>query len=101
MNNMNGIISESQRIFNQELNLKDTKAGANEAVSFYSSAKARIAEENTKGDSLGSKQDSSKIVTGEELRRFFDRNYDMDHTSDEMQGRAQRQTTNSSTRDER
>lgn len=97
MNNMNGIISESQRIFNDELDKNDVKNGANRAVSFYSNAKARIAEEKEKMEQLKFTQESSKIVTGEELRRFFDRNYDMDHIPEETQ----EQMPSSSTRDER
>ena len=48
MNNMNGIISEAKRIFNTELDIKDTLDGSNRAVSFYANAKARIAEEKEK-----------------------------------------------------
>ena len=45
----------------------------NRAVSFYANAKARIAEEKEKSESLKLEQASSKIVTGDELRRFFDK----------------------------
>ena len=83
MNNMNGIISEAKRIFNTELDIKDTLDGSNRAVSFYANAKARIAEEKEKSESLKLEQASSKIVTGDELRRFFDRNYDMEHPVEE------------------
>lgn len=99
MNNMNGIISEAKRIFNTELDIKDTLDGSNRAVSFYANAKARIAEEKENRENLEFKQDSSKIVTGEELRRFFDRNYDMNHIPEETQQKAQEQ--GSSTREER
>ena len=88
MNNMNGIISEAKRIFNTELDIKDTLDGSNRAVSFYANAKARIAEEKENRENLEFKQDSSKIVTGEELRRFFDRNYDMNHIPEETQQKA-------------
>lgn len=83
MNNMNGIISEAKRIFNSELSAKDTKDGASRAVSFYANARTRIAEERQKNESLSLNGDRSKIVTGDELRRFFDRNYDMDHPAQE------------------
>ena len=48
MNNMNGIISECQHIYNSEVEIKDTKNGATRAIAFYSNAKARIAEEKEK-----------------------------------------------------
>lgn len=41
MNNMNGIISECQHIYNSEVEIKDTKNGATRAIAFYSNAKAR------------------------------------------------------------
>lgn len=85
MNNMNGIISECQHIYNSEVEIKDTKNGATRAIAFYSNTKARIAEEKEKQESLQTKQESSKIVTGEELRRFFDRNYDMNHPIEEKE----------------
>ena len=97
MNNMNGIISEAKRIFNNELDMRDTIDGSNRAVTFYSNAKARIAEEKEKQEKLDSERDTNKIVTGEELRRFFDRNYDMNHIPEETQ----KQMPSSSTRDER
>ena len=85
MNNMNGIISECQHIYNSEVEIKDTKNGATRAIAFYSNAKARIAEDKEKQDSLQIEQETSKIVTGEELRRFFDRNYDMNHPIEEKE----------------
>lgn len=84
MNNMNGIISEAKRVFNSELSIKDTIDGASRAVSFYANARTRIAEEKQKSESLKLQEDRSKIVTGDELRRFFDRNYDMDHPVQEQ-----------------
>lgn len=47
--------------------------------------KQEIAEEKEKQDSLQIEQETSKIVTGEELRRFFDRNYDMNHPIEEKE----------------
>ena len=44
-----------------------------------------VKEEKEKQDSLQIEQETSKIVTGEELRRFFDRNYDMNHPIEEKE----------------
>ena len=52
MNNMNGIISECQHIYNSEVEIKDTKNGATRAIAFYSNAKARIAEEKEKSEAI-------------------------------------------------
>ncbi len=99
MNNMNGIISEAKRIFNAELELKDTKNGAMRATTFYTNAKEKIAEHKEKTESLSFKQEGNRIVTGEELRRHFDRNYDMEnHGANSVAGNVSRE--DSSVRDE-
>lgn len=48
MNNMNGIISEAKRIFNTELDIKDTLDGSNRAVSFYANAKQELQKKRRK-----------------------------------------------------
>ena len=42
MNNMNGIISECQHIYNSEVEIKDTKNGATRAIAFYSNSRRKI-----------------------------------------------------------